>query len=426
MNRKKAVGRLQNLVLILLTASALFLLTRTPLLGYSWGERFQSLLSAGGQSIGQPQEEDLADLLSSLHLVVTGDRTYGRFGQLYMSTDDPGFQQISPLFRDALGSADVVGATADLTLREALDSPCLYVDLTVELPLAVVAAWLGTESDLDRPVRAMALTTEDAGAAALYLISQDGSIFRCRTALPVSAVSDLADNFSPNSAAFAYESNYATLAPYTVLVASLTEPVDLLAQVPAGYSTYSLLTALDFNAHTNSRYTESSGAEVVVESPRTLRLTSDGTVVYAGDESVTAALYQVPAAGQTPTVPEALNAARHLADALSEGTGGDGLYLTGLEQTEEGFLITFGYRCAGYPVFFSDGAGGAALSLTITGRTITAFRYHCRAYLPQESVTPLLPPAQAIAVASIYPEAQLAVGYEDTGSGTISAQWLAG
>ena len=45
-----------------------------------------------------------------------------------------------------------------------------------------------------------------------------------------------------------------------MLVAQAEALPDLNPELPAGYSTYNLLTALDFNAHTLSRYTESGGS----------------------------------------------------------------------------------------------------------------------------------------------------------------------
>ena len=71
----------------------------------------------------------------------------------------PLFQQAGPLFQEALGSATEVGATADKTLQDALDTPGIYLDLTTELPLAVVAALLGEEPSFQRPVRGDSMTT---------------------------------------------------------------------------------------------------------------------------------------------------------------------------------------------------------------------------------------------------------------------------
>lgn len=421
---KRTVNRLQNLTLVLLTLTALLQLSRIPLLsGGNWTSRVQALLSrpAGAQ---ESENADLATAVAAVHVVITGDSEYGRYSQLYAPTDGVLFQQVGPLFQEALGSASEVGATADKTLREALNTSGVYVDLTMELPLAAVAAWLGEETVYDRAVRAMALTTEETGSAMLYLYSEDGSIFRYSTALPASAVAGLTAAYPPNSGSFAFESNYTPLAPYTVLPGEAVAAPVVNASLPAGYSAYNLLTALDFNAHTGYRYTESSGAEVVTESPRTLRLDVDGTVTYSGGEEAASSLYQVAAAGEAPTAVEALQAGLRLSAALTGSTGASSLYLRGVEASPEGWQLSFGYQAAGLPVFFPDGA--EALTVTVTDQTITAFTFRCRTYAAAEAASPLLPASMAVAIASLYPGSGLSLGYVDNGGDTLAADWLAG
>lgn len=418
---KRAVNRLQNLALVVLSVTAVLLLSRIPLLGGDWANQVQALLSHSADTL-ENQASNLSSAIAAVHIVITDDSEYGRYVQLYAPVDDALFQQVGPLFQEALGSATEVGATADKTLQEALMTPSIYVDLTMELPLEVVAAWLGEEeTSFDRPVRAMALTTEE-DTAVLYLYSSDGTIFRYYTALPVSAVTDLSAAYSPNSGSFAYESNYATLAPYTVLTTGAISAPLIHAALPAGYSSYNLLTALDFNAHTGYRYQESSGAEVIMESPRTLRLSPDGTVTYDGGLEAASPLYRVSSSDDVPSAVEALQSGLQLASVLTESTGSSPLYLRGISSVSDGWQLSFGYQVSGLPVIFSD--GGAALDVTITGHTITAFTYRCRAYGISEESSPLLPSAMAVAIASLHPGSGLSLGYVDGGTDTLSAFWL--
>ncbi len=418
--RKRTLNRLQNLALMVLFITAVVQLSQIPLLSGDWANRFQAFLTHSTDSSGG-QTANLSSVLSAVHIVVTGDSEYGRYVQLYAPADGPLFQQAGPLFQEALGSATEVGATADKTLQEALDTPGIYMDLTTELPLAVVAAWLGEETSYDRPVRAMALTTEEESAV-LYLCSGDGSIFRYYTALPSSAVIDLSGGYPPNNGFFAFESNYATLAPYTVLTTETISVPLIQASLPAGYSSYNLLTSLDFNAHTGYRYQESSGTEVVMESPRTLRLSPDGTVTYDGSREAASSLYQVTSSSGSPSAVEALQSGIKLAAALTESTGASPLYLRSITETDAGFQLIFGYRCTNLPVVFSDGE--AALTVTITGRAITAFVYRCQAYTITEENSALLPAAMAMAIASLHPGCSLSLAYVDGGAGTLSAFWL--
>ncbi len=419
MNKRQLINNLQNLALLLLAFSALFLLLQLFL--FHGGLTVQAPLSPPAQT----GEEGGGLAFPSVHMMVTGDSAYGRYGQMYAAGGDTLLQQAVPLLREALGSASEVGPAADGALREALNTPSLYLDLTCRLPLAAVAAWLEEDAYFDRSLSAMALTTEREDAATLYLLDGEGGVYRCYTALPVSAVQAFCAGTSPNGSAFAYESGHAALPPYSVLVAEAPAPPDVQAELPAGYSAYKLLTALDFNAHTTYRYTESSsGVEVVEESPRTLRIGPDGAVGYSGGRTVSSSLYRVGGSGG---LPEVLQCACRLAEALTAGTGAAPLYLRAVEETGEGWRVRFQYQVAGIPVLFAN--GGDALTVLFSGGAVTGFQYWCRSYSePQEepeSAPPLLPPAMAAAIAGEYPAARLAIGYVDGGSGRLSAQWLA-
>lgn len=423
MRSKRLRNALQNLALVLLSLSALFLLSRLPLFHTSWAVRVQSLLSARPADSGQTQTGGLGEMFPAVHVMVTGDIEYGRYGRLYVSNGDALLGQMVSLFQEALGSATELGAAADKTLRTALDAPGLYLDLTGQLPLEAVAAWLGERVEMDRDVRSMALTCEEESNAVLYLRSEAGEIFRCATALPVSAVQAVCEGQSPNGSTFAYESNYATLDPYAILVAETEAVPAVRSELPAAYSAYNLLTALDFNPHTVFRYTESGGAEVVEESPRTLRIAPDGLVSFTSRGEAASPLYRVSASGEKAEIREALSAAWRLAQALTEGAGASGLSLGALEEREDGWTVLFRYQAAGLPVYFADES--YALAVTISGGAVTAFTYRCRAYTAGEETAELLPPAMAQAIASLYPGAGLSLGYVDGGGGEMTAQWLA-
>lgn len=410
---KKLVDRLQNVALVVLSLSAVFLLLSFFHLRGGWTARFQTLLAVRPAAGGQEEASGVGELLAAPHIMVTSDSEYGRCGRLYTPAGDALLEKMLPLFGEALGSADQVGAAADQTLRAGLGKSSLYLDLTVELPLEVVAAWLGERTVFDRAVRAMALTTEGRDTAVLYLCGGEGEIFRYFTALPASAVEALTESVSPNGSLFAYETNYAPLAPYTVLGREAEGLPQVRSELPATYSSYRLLTALDFNAHTNSRYAEPGGTEVVMDGRRTLRIGPEGTVTYdSGEED----------AGGRGGALEALRAAGRLAAALTGGVDASPLYLRRLEEREDGYLVGFQYQVEGVPVRFPDEAD--ALTVLVRGAGIAEFTCRCRTYVPEEEASVLLPPIMAAAIASLYPEGELSLGYVDSGSGRLHADWL--
>ena len=428
MSNKRLRNALQNTALLLLTLSALFLLTQLPSLrGIQWTGRVHALLNSAPASGAQEQAAFPAELLPSVQLLVTGDSEYGRYGSLNVPAEDPVLQTVMPLFQEAIGSATEAGPAADASLRESLRDPGFYLDLTpsASLPLLALEPWLGElDGGMDRQVRALALTAGEEGSARLYLLGPEGDVYLYETALPVSAVRNACEAFSPNGACFSYETSYGSLESYTMLTAQADPLPDLNTELPAGYLPYNLLTALDFNAHTLSRYTESGGAEVVEESPRTLRISPNGTVSFASRGEIASPLFRT--GSETPELREVLAAGWRLASALTEGTGASPLRLREVEETADGYILRFRYEVDGTPVVFSD--AGDALAVTFRSGQITAFTYRCRVYTPTEEERGqlMLPAFMAQAVASIYPDASLSVGYEDSGAGPLSAQWLAG
>lgn len=419
MSKKRLRDHLQNLALILLTLSALFLLTRLPMLqNIRWSQR---TFFAPDQSAGGGEEDALpAGMFSSVNLMVTGDSEYGRSGLLCVSADDAVLQAVLPLFREALGSAGPAEPAAESAFRDALAGPGFYLELGgAVLPLEAVAAWLEEEPpDFSIELCAMVLTVGEE--TSLYLRDGDGGIFRCATALPGSAVLPVCEDFPPNGAAFAYESAYTSLMPYTILASAPAPLPDLFSELPAGYSAYNLLTALDFNAHTLSRYKESDGTEVVEESPRTLRISPDGAVRFLSREGSGSPLYRASGEG----LREALAAAWRLASALTDGVGASPVYLQSVEERGEGeYVFRFRYQSEGVPVFFPD--EGDALTVEFQKGLIVGFDYRCRVYrAAEEEPEAMLPAALAQAIAASYPQSGLFVGYEDDGSGQLSARWL--
>lgn len=420
MNKKKLIDLLQNAALITLSVTALLLLVRIPLLKGAMSGQVRDLLTDA--ELAQRREFDLTESVTAVHIAVTGDYEFGRYTRINAIADGSDFQQLAPLLREAVGSATTRTTVTETEFRSAMRSAGIYVDFTTLLPVSVVAAWLGEEFGGEEIVRSVALTTAQE-TATLYFLCGDGTILRCESALTSSAVREVAGQFAPNGGRFAYESEYETLAPYTVLVREMDPVVQVNASLPAGYSAYNLLAALEFNPHTYARYVESGGTEVVLQSPHILRIGVDGTVRYNSSGEVTEDLYRITGTDAVPTAAEALHGACALAAALSGGTDASPLSLDSVEKTEQGWIISFCYRVEGVRVRLGDERD--ALRVIITGDTITEFEYYCRSYAVTSEDCAILPASMAAAVAARHDNAELTVAYVDSGSGIISAHWFA-
>lgn len=422
MIKRRLLDAAQNIALVALTITAVLLIARFPMLEGVLSGRMKALLAMPVSS--GHEEVDLSDAIAAVHLVVTDEMEYGRFAVMNALTDGAAFQSVGALFREAIGSSVASDKTTEEAFRAALDMPGIYLDLVYPLPMETISAWLGEELDHehDGDVRALALVAMQE-TTVLFLYGADGTVVRCVSALSSAAVKGVTAAFSPNGGRFAYESGYETLAPYTILTQEISESSDLCALLPGGYTAYNLLSALDFNAHTNARYTESSGVEVVMQSPRTLRVGPDGTVAYRADGEVSSALYHVPCTGDVSTAAEALEGACRIAAALSNGTGAAPLALETMRRTADGWEISFHYHQNGVKIYLPGDK--AALRVVVSGDEVVEFEYCCRAYALMGQSSVLLPPSVAVAIASLHEGAELKLAYMDNGTEILSARWFA-
>lgn len=116
------VSHLQNAAIAVLTVSAVFLLTQTPLFGDLAGktpyELAQDWLSSDA-ALSEAVAADASDLALPVRLVFTNE--YARFGLDAVTTADASFEQAGTFFSEAIGSAGALEACkeSDLLARPA-------------------------------------------------------------------------------------------------------------------------------------------------------------------------------------------------------------------------------------------------------------------------------------------------------------------
>ncbi len=420
----------QNLAITALSLSALALLGQVVSFEMgldgtlsSLSAQFSDTISPGGTE--GAQASGLSSLSAPMNLVVTGE--YGRYGSLLASSSAAGVDGALTLLREALGSAGGGETLSADLFRGLVTRRGVCFDFLLSLPVSLLSGRLQADFDPGGSARSCLIADDGDASVSLYLWDGQGAIRRYDTALDLSALAQVLGAFESNDALFAFEAgeDYAALSPYTLLVGQRIQAPLLQAVSPVGtQSTDDLLALLDFNPHTNSRYPLSNGTEMVVEYPRTLGVQTDGTVFYTGGTEPVSALYQVTAEGETPTQTEAALSALQLAETLLSyaGIDAESLWLSGITETEDGFLVTLDYQYGGIPVYFADGE--SAVSVEITGTAITAFHCRFRQYTAQETLYPLLPLEQAVAMASSYEGGFLTAGYVDQGSDQLHPTWL--
>ena len=303
--------------------------------------------------------------------------------------------------------------------RSALGKPSVYCDFLEPLPVSYLADLMGITAESELSVRALA-AAEQNGQVVLLLWDGGSRYYQCVTAVQPSTLTEVLDHFELGVTAFAFEdlSGYGQhLAPLSLFPDPLPE-LPQLTVTESTVSTETLLSVLGFNPHTNSRYTDAGGAEVVVEGDRVIRISGSGTFSYtSGGETV----LSVESAGGLPTPREAVSGVLELLDQLIP-EGDARLYLLEWQQSETATFLTFGYQSGGVPIRFADGS--AAAEVTLSGNTISALSLRPRQYSAASSASPLLPLRQAMAIAGRTEGAELSIGYADTGVYPLSAVWL--
>lgn len=423
MNAKERRNRdfVQNIIIVLLSLSAVFLIAQTQLysLGIDAGSGYLRYLTGDPVQTPGPAAATLTSLSAPVRTAVTG--VYGgRYGSVTLTTTDEDFEPISSLLRETLGSVRTFSPCSYQEFLSALGGTSVYCDFLEPLPLPVLAGLTGASLESDLTVRRLVISARGKGGAVLYLCDGADGCQRGDSAVPLEDLTGIVDRYELNGAFFALDDpdpNAAKVSPVSLFPLELPAlPVfSAAASLPESDT---LLPALGFYPRTNSRYTEPGGVEVITDGDRTLRLIPEGAIRYrsGGDPALT-----VGAAGETPALPQLVMGAHTLLTSLLPDQNG-GLYLQKVRRTETSTTLTFGWQIGGVPVRFSD--GGNAAEIVLSGSTVSSLYLRFRQYTDTGETSPLLPLRQAMAIAARQEARELSIGYVDSGA-AATACWLA-
>lgn len=420
--RRKRRDFFQNMAIVLLSVSAVLLIAQTQLytLGISAGSGYLRYLAGdSGQASGSAQAA-LTVLPAPVRVAVTG--AYGgRYGSVTLTSTDEDFAPVSGLLREAFGSVQTFSPCGRQEFLNALGSVSVYCDFLEPLPLPVLAGLVGADLESGETARRVLVSARGKGGAVLYLWGEGDGCLRGTSVIPLGELNSVVDSYEFNGALFALDDpapDAEKVSPCSLFPLKLPE-LPLLSAASAFPDSSALLSALGFYPRTNSRYTESGGIEVVTDGGRSLRLSPDGTIRYrsGGEPALT-----VAAAGQTPTLAEAVTGAYALLSRLlNTSDEGAALYLQSVQRTEDETAIVFGWQYGGVPIRIS---GGSAAEVILSGSVVSSLSLRFRQYQDAGETCLLLPLRQALAISAVQEGAELSVGYVDDGV-SASACWLA-
>lgn len=420
--KRQRRDRLQNLLIVLLSISAVFLfaLTQAELLHWELFPDTASLSGSGGESGAPAAATRLQELDWPVTLVISDDTGDRRYQQL--ATSDSTFTAVERLWEDALRQAQSPQVIDGDAFQSALELPGLYASFPAAVPAGILAARLGLVSDEETPLQRLLLVAGEDGVELFFASGE--SFWRCTTPLSVEELTSLSAQLSGESCLFAFELEEGDLLhPLTVLPSSLPQYAELSIAAESAV-TDELLQFFGFNSHTTSRYTDSVGTEVIVESPRRLSITAAGHVSYVGAANYAPQGFRL-SDSDSPTLSELVDGAYDLLLQLPGiHSGEERLFLSRVDHQsgEQSCTLCFSYMADGLPITAADGS--AAAELTITGGVVTALSLSLHSYTAADSVSLLLPVTQAIAIAAEYPGREMALSYVDSGGSHAAVSWL--
>jgi len=427
--RQKKHSRLdliQNIVITLLTVSAVMLFAATQISSLSQGSLLNRWFSASSSPAAAAAEEEAVPLSAPVRIAVSG--TYGRYGSVTLSSGSEEFIPLATRLGEALGSARSFLPCDNQDFIDALSQPSIFYDFGEALPLSVLAELISLP-DMPAAIastdaRQLVISASDSGTVQLLLWDGEGTYLRCGTAITAGDLEDTISRYELGGAYFAFD--YAENDETFRQVFSRSLFLDPLPQLPrlsvsnALTDTDTVLTRLGFNPYTNSRYMESGGTEVVTEGDQSVRLLPEGIIRYQGSGKSD---LSIDAESETPTLWEAVSGASELLNSLLSGHTGDAvLYLQTVRQTGSATVLRFGYQAGGVPIRFADGT--CAAEVVLSGTAVSSLTLCFRQYTAGDENSLLLPLKQAIAIAARQEGKELFIAYTDSGADTASAAWL--
>lgn len=408
---RRTVGRIENVLIVALACLALVLVSRTS---FFQALPFTHLGTAQGAAVGQG-----ATLSHGMPTALAFEMEDGRFG-VQADADsvaalwDGG---LSELLDAALAAAERPSATTRTAWQEAIggEESWVWYDLLYDVPFA--------DRSEGGAARRFLITARGGHAAALYLYSQgEDAYYVCRLSDPTLRLPDLVRYQEPNGAVFAFEDQtYAGVDPDQLVTRAAPRcPVytaeSALTALDADLRG-ALMEALDFNQRAASVYQSAEGP-VVREGADTLRIQTDGTVLFHGSESGKARYAALSA--RTRDLQDCAEAL--LAQLTAGRIGPAALYCCAVETGEDGAtVLSWRYRLAGAEVWLDD-TDGLAAQATFRGTSLTAFWVRLLTFTETEEGAALPPLRQAAAAASDGEGRELRLCYRLT-DGRAAAGW---
>ena len=436
----RAVELWKDILIGLLTLSALWLAAQTPLVtplrGLFQEEGHQAVpgqVQADSRSPGALPMTMVANLPGGANLpgslTMPGDAEGVHCGLLYDQAAEL-FQQVAGPLVEALSSAGEPEQISRRQWEQALTASLgVYMDFQGQIPVPVLVGWLsGGETRLTATVRRLMLTVGESGVDLYYRDEDNGNYYHCRSeAADPFSLREALSTLTGNGAFYAFESEqYRDLDPDTLLIPEVPPPAVYNVSNPmsAGQETLqTLVQDMGFSLNSTSFY--STDEQVARSGDDSVRLSDRGVAQYQYEGRKGGGLFPVLRQGEAGALFDCVETCRQIAlSAMGTRCGEARLYLISVLETERGWEVDFGYSLNGIPVLTE---GGHAARFLVEGSEIVQFSLYLRSYVSSGATSLVLPPRQGAAalLAKGLEGQELLLTYADGGGDALTAGWSA-
>lgn len=415
----KQQNRLQNALIFLLSVSAVFLFYLTQF-GMPRFSALQLPFSGTEETVAVTDERVFLREMDWPVTVLTTDSFGGR-RQLRLSTGDSSFTAAEGLMEDAFRSELLWTECGYAAFRAAMDENSLCVLLPNAIPMQVIAARLGFSSAEQFSVSTFLFSRAEENVSFFY---SDGTLYyQSACSLGGDALSAVIEALEGTECTLADETDGidTLLSPLTACSTELPSLPLLTGETAKSlFSLTALLPQFGFNTYTTNRYTEIDGTEVIVESPRRLRIAPTGTVHYSGDtKNAPDSFVFSPQADLTELIGSSYHLLQKLLQAADMRTQ---LYLSCVQQNGAGCTLFFEAMAGGLSVL--SGSGETAARVVIEEGVVTELSLRYRSYSVTDTEALLLPFEQALSVASAYEGMRMDLSYIDSARDEVTLAWF--
>lgn len=415
---RRQVDRLENILILLLACSALFLLHRTGI--------FQSIT---GQGTGGGSESFLTGVQDTALARGTPVRlmvqtSAGRYGVQYdQEKVDSLYQQgLNDLLMASVDAMDLVKEVSQETWQQAVtqSGTWVYYDFLYDV------SFTGQSSRGEGAARRYLITGRNGRAESVYYYNEGGETYYQgqlrESGLPLP---EALEGLPTNQGRFAFEDGELSqlLAPDMMLLSQpILCPVYTASNPVADWGAEereALLKALDFNLRAAAIY-ETADGTVIQEGSDTLRIQKSGKVIFHGAESGEARFQALSAREKDLQIK-----AEELLAAVAQGEEEEGRMLCqAIETGADGSVeLRFCRLLGGAEVQVWE--EGWSARFVFSGSSLTGFTIYLREYTPTGETRGVLLERQAAAAAAAQGQTgkELQIYYPDNAASELLPGW---